>query len=770
VLQRPGQANPAGGPPSPAFRRHLPGFGPRKGRTILTDEELQAFLDWGRNPYSFEQLRDDWKTWAKTVIEGARVDTRGKGSVRRDDAVLYLCQIMQVLEGLCKGITEDDLRGKFVSGLVVSGLPPETDGSFYFLRALQDAQSRGYVTAKEVGWGNESQRFYQLELAGQRFGVADFQQIDFDVVKATAIKCLNQAEMLAARLKAVKATPQDTGLKEKIERALKEINEDTVLPRWPTEVMNALTIASADRPMPYRLGRLSDVCAHQLAHEALYSLWLEANFAGAPDKAEYTKRIQGAADVVDVMTRHLFPNRSWLERMDWFEEKIEDRKQLLSPRSVEEWCGLGDVNACDFEEARQSVIREWALAKKEWGLAKKAVQAADDNISREPVVVYHDPPQVTACAVTATPAKFLDEPVGAKPGRGEGNRGANDPQAPVDATQLPSAPSSLAELPDWIQAARERLQGQKDRPIGASGTVYLPVAHPDTTVPSEQVAVTLCSHSLAYTLREQFLDHLERLYPTWKELLLQFHPERFRTVRELVTMMAWVGDALEASKAQPENEDKAKRIKGFDEASRKSEWVFACYGTTYEIAGWGERPRLKWMAGLGYIEKLLRRAGEAIEFAELVGDDAPERATEAAEQTADENLELDKWSDQPALDRQAFREYHERLNEIDTELEDARQCNDSGRQERLEREKEEILAAFQAAKGLGNNTRNLNTDADKLRSRISVAIRRACKKLADNQAPKLAQHFKESISAERGAFRYAPKLTTPKWSFDQEQR
>jgi hypothetical protein len=76
---------------------------------------------------------------------------------------------MQVLEGLCKGITEDDLRGKFVSGLVVSGLPPETDGSFYFLRALHDAESRGYVTAKEVGWGNESQRFYQLELAGQRF-------------------------------------------------------------------------------------------------------------------------------------------------------------------------------------------------------------------------------------------------------------------------------------------------------------------------------------------------------------------------------------------------------------------------------------------------------------------------------------------------------------------------------------------------------------------------------------------------------------------------
>jgi hypothetical protein len=140
----------------------------------LTDDELRSFLAWDRSHFPFDQLNEDWKTWAKAVIQSAKVGVEGQGIIQRNDAVLYLCQIIQVFACLREGTTdkavaEDDLRGKFVSGLVVSGLPPETDGSFYFLRALQDAQSRGYVTAKEVGWGNESQRFYQLELAGQKF-------------------------------------------------------------------------------------------------------------------------------------------------------------------------------------------------------------------------------------------------------------------------------------------------------------------------------------------------------------------------------------------------------------------------------------------------------------------------------------------------------------------------------------------------------------------------------------------------------------------------
>jgi hypothetical protein len=165
-LQRPGQANPGRRPVFSAFRRHLPRFGPRKGRPLLNDEELQVFL--GCTTHSFGQLSDEWKAWAKAVILSAKVDARGKGTIQRNDAVLYLCQIIRVVEGFQKRITEDSLRGTFVSGLVACGFPPDTDASFSFLRAMGDVQTRGFVAYEDVGWGSEEERLFRLTLAGQR--------------------------------------------------------------------------------------------------------------------------------------------------------------------------------------------------------------------------------------------------------------------------------------------------------------------------------------------------------------------------------------------------------------------------------------------------------------------------------------------------------------------------------------------------------------------------------------------------------------------------
>ena len=92
--------------------------------------------------------------------------------------VLYLCQITQVFEGLKKGIPEDILRAKFVSGLVASGLPPERDASLFFVRALNDAKDGGYITCKEIDhWrpgmasGSGWESTYELTLAGQRLGI-----------------------------------------------------------------------------------------------------------------------------------------------------------------------------------------------------------------------------------------------------------------------------------------------------------------------------------------------------------------------------------------------------------------------------------------------------------------------------------------------------------------------------------------------------------------------------------------------------------------------
>jgi hypothetical protein len=82
--------------------------------------------------------------------------------------VQYLCRILCVFEDLFRGITADDLRGKFVSGLVFSGLPPERDCSFCFDQALRTVEGRGLVSHKDHGWGYEEFRLYKLTPAGDR--------------------------------------------------------------------------------------------------------------------------------------------------------------------------------------------------------------------------------------------------------------------------------------------------------------------------------------------------------------------------------------------------------------------------------------------------------------------------------------------------------------------------------------------------------------------------------------------------------------------------
>lgn len=138
----------------------------------MNDDELQCFLEWSRNQQPFDQLSDDWKVWAKGIIQSAKVDV---DHIKPNDAVLYLCQIMRVFKELRKGISEDVFRGKFISGLVLSGFPPQKDASFFFLRALEEAQKSGYITEEKVDlWqpgmtsGSGWTCFYELTIAGQR--------------------------------------------------------------------------------------------------------------------------------------------------------------------------------------------------------------------------------------------------------------------------------------------------------------------------------------------------------------------------------------------------------------------------------------------------------------------------------------------------------------------------------------------------------------------------------------------------------------------------
>jgi hypothetical protein len=87
-------------------------------------------------------------------------------------------------------------------------------------------------------------------------------------------------------------------------------------------------------------------------------------------------------------------------------------------------------------------------------------------------------------------------------------------------------PYSLADLPGYLQFVRFLLRGKEDRPI-------------------EETPIAL-------EVRKHFLECLERFCPNeWPAWYDHFQPQKFQTVRDLVAMMAWVGQGIGAEPRQP---------------------------------------------------------------------------------------------------------------------------------------------------------------------------------------------------------------------------
>ena len=123
-------------------------------------------------------------------------------------------------------------------------------------------------------------------------------------------------------------------------------------------------------------------------------------------------------------------------------------------------------------------------------------------------------------------------------------RGVDDPAHPETGSPsqdaeigIPAPPSTLAEFPAWIQAARELLRGQGEQPIDKNG--------------------------IAFLVRKHFLDHLERLRPEWAQWQDEFQSQKLPTVRDLVAKMELVRQHLTAEAPPP------RVVKGFAAGSDK---------------------------------------------------------------------------------------------------------------------------------------------------------------------------------------------------------
>lgn len=140
--------------------------------------------------------------------------------------------------------------------------------------------------------------------------------------------------------------------------------------------------------------------------------------------------------------------------------------------------------------------------------------------------------------------------------------------------------------------------------------------------------------------------------------------------------------------------------------------------------------------GFYHLQILLENPGTSYSAAEL--DCAVSRKTKGdihasvsgAEDYAEDGVTVLGQSDAgPQLDAKAVQSYRLRIQELTVELEKARNDNDLGKIEDLEKEKEWITAELTSAHGLGGRVRKLDDDRNRVRNRVCNAIQRALKKI-----------------------------------------
>ena len=186
--------------------------------------------------------------------------------------------------------------------------------------------------------------------------------------------------------------------------------------------------------------------------------------------------------------------------------------------------------------------------------------------------------------------------------------------------------------------------------------------------------------------------------------------------------------------------------------------AFRNEGDYWSISFEGKTSRLKDVRGLGYIAQLLKNPGQEIHSLDLVMANArPSGARTVAREEG-----LHRWSGGdvgPILDREAKSQYRRRLEDLESELNEAREFNDPERAARAQEEMDAIVAELNAALGLGGRDRNVAAPAERARINVTKAVKTVLGRIATHD-PALARHLRATVRT--GAFcSYSPDPRVP---------
>jgi hypothetical protein len=191
--------------------------------------------------------------------------------------------------------------------------------------------------------------------------------------------------------------------------------------------------------------------------------------------------------------------------------------------------------------------------------------------------------------------------------------------------------------------------------------------------------------------------------------------------------------------------------------------VFRHEGEFWTIAYRGQTFRFRDVKGLRYIATLLASAEREIHVLELMsaGTGGPANARAPL---AENDLVASRPSGlDPVLDDRAKADYARRLEELETELDEARDWGDTERAARLEEELDQLTHELARAVGLHGRDRSFSSPAERARISVTKVIRTAIG-LIDRQCPDLGAHFKDSIQTGRFCSYATRGAPPPSWS------
>jgi tetratricopeptide (TPR) repeat protein len=166
-------------------------------------------------------------------------------------------------------------------------------------------------------------------------------------------------------------------------------------------------------------------------------------------------------------------------------------------------------------------------------------------------------------------------------------------------------------------------------------------------------------------------------------------------------------------------------------------------GEYWSVSFSGAVFRLHDAKGLHHMSKLVQRPGSEVHVLELAGGLGSSDRTSAREaEEAGLSMGADDAGD--LLDPAAKAAYKRRLDDLEAELQEAEEFNDSGRAASAKAEIEFLARELSSALGLTGRSRKSASSAERARLTVTKAIRSAVKKVAEND-PALGRHLEARL-------------------------